>query len=106
VAVYSNNIVLAPGRNSLTLAQYTKEAVASSIGSRGAIGLIVSADKNSTRLQVEFCRVEERGGAHLTGIESGIVPTSNISMYSARFRWPAADGGSRQHILLPAYPCA
>jgi hypothetical protein len=53
IAVYSADVALAPGHNSLALAQYAKEAVASSIGTTGEMGLVVSADRTATRLHVD-----------------------------------------------------
>jgi hypothetical protein len=109
VAVYSADVALAPGHNSLALTQYTKESVASSIGTTGEMGLVVSADQTATRLQVEFCRVEERGGAYLTGIESGTVPTSSNTVHSASFDglrlMGAADNTSYcLRVFAPDFP--
>jgi hypothetical protein len=108
-AVYAEDLAIAPGRESLALTRLTKDAVASSIGKAGAMGLVVSADQNSTRLQVEFCRVEGRGGAYLTGIESVTVPTSNKTLYSASFEglrlMRGADNASYcLRVFAPDYP--
>jgi hypothetical protein len=109
VAVYAKNVAIAPKQDSLAIVQYTNEAVASSTGATGAMGLVVSADQNSTRLQVEFCSVEERGVAYLTGIESGTAPTSNTSVYATSFAGLRLMGGADNtsyclRVFAPDYP--